>query len=131
MKKDEITIFDWVDTFPDFCQVLSISSTGQVKTTENQRQKVDYLEGLYLNEGILRHNGFIEQTTIDSGTDFILDDLKHGVEFLIYREGNKGFRLRIQRGPEANLSIKIQYVHELQHAMRLMGLNEMANTFKL
>lgn len=73
-------------------------------------------------------NGFSEHKDLDGVATYLNEADDDLVELQAYKEGNR-WRFRLQRGPEAVVSIKAQYVHELQHAMRLMGLNDMANNF--
>ncbi|MBQ8958143.1 MAG: hypothetical protein IJ057_06535 [Bacteroidales bacterium] len=74
--------------------------------------------------------GFSCHTDLDGVETWLHEDPECLCELQAYKEGNR-WRFRIQRGPEAVVSIKAQYVHELQHAMRLMGLNDMADNFKV
>lgn len=74
--------------------------------------------------------GFSCHPDLDGVETWLHEDSEDLCELQAYKEGNR-WRFRIQRGPEAVVSIKAQYVHELQHAMRLMGLHDMANNFKV
>ena len=41
MKFVEFMIGDWIDIFPDYCQVLSIGKKGRIYTTTVSNYKVD------------------------------------------------------------------------------------------
>ena len=75
-------------------------------------------------------NGFSCHRDLDGVATYLHEADDYLVELQAYEEGDH-WRVRIQRGPEASVSIKARYVHELQHAMRLMGLHDMANNFKI
>lgn len=131
MKANELMIGDWIDTFPHYSQVLSIGKKGRIWTTEVSNYEVKWARGITLTAEMLLNNGFRGQVEKDSLPVYLNEC--DGKELTIYQEGCDIYtwRIMIQRGPEASVSIRTRYVHKLQHAMRLMGLNDLADNFKV
>lgn len=130
MRANDFMIGDWVDIFPTYCQILSIGKKGRLYTTEVSNYKVETDIGVFISEEMFHLNGFSEHRDLDGVATYLNEADDYLVELQAYKEGDH-WRFRIQRGPEAVVSIKARYVHELQHAMRLMGLHDMANNFKV
>ncbi|MBR5377987.1 MAG: hypothetical protein IK135_02595 [Bacteroidales bacterium] len=85
---------------------------------------------LLISEQMFSANGFRRHDDPNGDFAYLLDVEEHELTAYIYDIPNV-WRFQIQRGPEASVSIKARYVHQLQHAMRLMGLHDMANNFKI
>ena len=130
MTTIELMIGDWVDIFPDYCQILSIDKKGRICTTTVSNYKVKSDIGLFIREEMFHLSGFSCHRDLDGVATYLNEADDYLVELQAYEEGDH-WRFRIQRGPEASVSIRARYVHELQHAMRLMGLHDMANNFKI
>ena len=130
MRANDFMIGDWVDIFPTYCQILSIGKKGRLYTTEVSNYKVETDIGVFIQEEMFHLNGFSEHRDLDGVATYLNETDDYLVELQAYKEGDH-WRFRIERGPEAVVSIKARYVHELQHAMRLMGLHDMANNFKV
>lgn len=131
MIPSELMIGDWIETFPYYSQVLSIGKKGRIWTTKASNYEVKWASGITLTVEMLLKNGFRCYNEKNCAPVYLneCDDR----ELTIYQEGCDiySWRIRIQRGPDASVSIRTRYVHELQHAMRLMGLHDMANNFKV
>lgn len=130
MRDIGFMVGDWVDIFPDYCQILSIRKNGRICTTEVSNYKVERDIGMFISEEMFRLNGFSCHRDLDGVATYLNESDDYLVELQAYKEGDH-WRFRIQRGPEASVSIKTRYVHELQHAMHLMGLHKMAVNFKI
>ena len=131
MQANQFMVGDWVDIFPTVCQILSIGKKGRIYTTEVSNYKVEtYDIGVFIREEMLHLNGFRKYKDPDGEVTYLNETKDKLFELDAYKEGDC-WRFRIQRGPEAHVSIKAKYVHQLQHAMRLMGLLELANNFKV
>lgn len=90
-----------------------------------------YIEPIPLTEEILKVNGFINHE--DNGWK-LYKLWEWSVEFYYYRDGSV---LKISREIEGYKGVDDCHVcyqchvHELQHALRLCGLNELADNFKI
>ena len=134
MKATELMINDWVMNGTNQRQVEMIGRNiihfnrgGQDLTAALQ-----YLTPITIDEDILAANGFdhfvdeefpeVEAWRMD------VDDIKIDIIPSFNRDR---FTASIQRGPDKHVSVPVRYVHELQHALRLMGLDTMADNFKI
>lgn len=85
------------------------------------------IDPIPLTEELLKANGFEDETS--NFWKLRVDDKPHHYIFRL----NKGGAL-CGDGYSMNCNIytiTIKYVHELQHALRLCGLNDLANNFKI
>ena len=149
MKPYELMIGDWVTT--PFVPFLGKNLTERVEYLESsaiaencKRLIAVKLSGTFLEMDssnvrvepvriepeMFQLNGFGNYPDLDGVACYLHEDPYNHGELQAYKEGDF-WRFRIQRGPEASVSIRARYVHELQHAMRLMGLHDMANNFKI
>lgn len=80
----------------------------------------DDIEPIILTEEMLMLNGFEKYPWNNSAVQFVFLDeealIHYGSGIFCYKE---------------NTNIKIKYVHELQHLLRLCGLNDLADNFKI
>ena len=136
MKATELMVGDWVNFLVDTVggetredpmtneyqpmQIVSLSSwrnnDGDVESAEGVINDIDQVKPIHLTDEILKKNGFSLQS--DNTEFFKLDTYCFGnelCEFLIHRLNNEYY----QFGPA-----KIRNVHELQHAMRLCGIEK-------
>lgn len=130
MKANEFMVGDWVDIFPDYCQVLSIGKHNKIYTTTVSGHKVEGNIGLFITEKILSDIGCSHWFDFESDDDCWLLDVED-TEITLVKLNNIEWTLRMQRGPEKAISLTIKYVHELQHAARLMGLSLWADYLKI
>lgn len=108
MKANELMIGDWVKVYAE-----SKYYTKQIGII--QLILADYSEPIPLTEEILKANGFIKGD-IDFGYSLFSD-----VSFMI----------DIDNAEKGIVTKEMRYVHEVQHALRLCGLNELADNFKI
>lgn len=125
MKANELMIGDWV--MLDKSRPLTSKKPTQITLTDMifiARKKGEECEPIPLTEEILKVNGFeplqkmwyIKDTFI--GVDWNGNEIKEcrfGEDVLYFGHTNH----------------KIKYVHELQHALRLCGMSELADNFKV
>ncbi len=126
MKVSELQIGDWVSCFGDSVRVTAVRTVYDDRTNPigiMSPLKIEYffkeenVKPVPLTEEIL-HNASLQERREDAEWYF--------EEFY---EPNV-WRLEIN-GTLNNIDINISYVHELQHALRLIGLNELADNLKI
>lgn len=122
MEAKELMIGDWVNI--KGCEIAQIRD---LKDLLNVELGIFVASGVPLTEEILKANGFEDETA-----DFWklrVDDKPHHYNFRLNKGGVFG-------GDGYNMNcniytITIKYVHQLQHALRLCGLTDMADNFKI
>lgn len=119
MKSSDVMIGDWVinDQEPTKVNYLTKDNIG----VENAYfVEFSDVEPIPLTEEILKDNGFVFDGLIRSYKKFKIS--KSFFSFALFK------KYIIEIG---EIAYTIKYVHELQHALRLCGLNEMADNFKI
>lgn len=128
MKASELMIGDWVLDFDD--ETVKVASISNEEIRLSQPNGHLYLvsspKPIPLTEEILKANGWV----------FRLNDGEYCSPIDIsYKEP-----LRLQIGEDGNafwwvvgtiIIVPVNYVHELQQALRLCGLNELADNIKV
>lgn len=126
MKPTELMIGDWVDIFPDYCQILSIGKKGRIYTTTVSNYKVESDIGIYITPAILEANGFEK---VENHTEhFYRAYINHSP---IYMTPTIGDQWEVSIYQNGKLEMYIKHVHELQHILRLQGLTDFADQFKV
>lgn len=114
-KTNELMVGDWVLDGTQIAQITSITCGGVIETTAHEFSNIEVIEPIPLTLEIMKANGFNIKVApytpkwircILNPNFFLEDRLKGFYHF----NGN-------------NLA-KIQYVHELQHALRLCGIEK-------
>ena len=142
MKATELMVEDWVliNNIPHKIQAIdSIDAEIQADDElyyigEDRYHSEDKVEGIPLIPEILEKNGF-EMFKYDgwvhyyrifgnSALPFVLHSMIGGE--MLSQEVNL-----FSTSTDTNCGIDINYVHELQHALRLCKLNKLADNFKL
>ncbi|MCQ2211931.1 MAG: hypothetical protein MJZ34_16745 [Paludibacteraceae bacterium] len=126
MKANELMIFDWVmlDGIPKRLTLWDIVRISRgVYTTEP----------IPLTEDILMANGFAIVQDGDSLTIWKQKDDEYGNEvYDITIYGSKGVtRYDTSIRCHGTIRKNIKFVHELQQALRVCGLNDLADNFKV
>ena len=122
MKAAELMVGDWVCLKDDTKCELPLKVDG-VLTDDISLDGEGFLGGA---EGLIRPIPLTPEILNENGWWYDVEDmwLHDKVDFGIER-WNGGFQCY-------NINqIKLDSVHELQHALRLCGLNELANNFKV
>ena len=133
MKTTELMIGDWVlaqfINGDRYARISCIAIDCAVVSVGDREYEHDFdaVLPIPITEEMLKANGFENETA-----DFWklrVDDKPHHYSFRLNKGGvfgNEGYNMN------CNIyTITISYVHELQHALRLCGLNELANNFKV
>lgn len=136
MKKNELMIDDWVQINGRYAQVLEMHYSYAMLDFYEDVFYMGYLEPIPLTEEILKVNGFVtnnDHTLTGSQIYHRLcgkyEEYKVTVRLLngwvkIESFDDRWYTL-------LDLSVQPRYVHELQHVLRLCGLNDLANNFKV
>lgn len=109
----EILIVDTIDSIRDIVY-LDLDGLGITEKLEN-------IEPIPITPKILKKNGFVKQDY-----DGWLISENNGRRLIEYRTDYFDGLLIINfvEEPYSKISIKLKYVHELQHALKLCGINE-------
>lgn len=139
MKAEELMIGDWVN-------ITEKNLSGNYQVKEVKRYKVygvvvgrsyfmwdECIEPIPLTPEILEKNGFefVEDSKISISCSKLLDDNCTSINIQFYDNRSCYFRLCYYGIRSYELRKHIPYVHELQHALRLCGLNDMADDFEV
>lgn len=113
MKAEELMVGDWILYGDKPVKVLQLS----------ENSKYDWVKPILLTTEILEKNGWVFMKGQDYSTFPVPS--KWTYQFV-------PFTLRVD-GETYNVvnTFTIKYVHELQHALRLAGLNDLADSFKV
>lgn len=102
MKANELMIGDFVLDGNIYAQVTSITCDGNIETTHNEHSNIELIEPIPLTSEILEKIGWEE---IPKG-------------FVLYKKLCKNsFVVNASK-------IQIKYIHELQHVLRLCGIEK-------
>ena len=149
MKCKELQIFDWVQDHNGFqWQIIGVGDDYAYATFEDNEgdpwefdDKDDQPEGIPLTKDLLDKNGFRYEK--DDGTFYrsiigSQDYTSHMCVRVEWRETSEGRKINLidcdkwENGEDSAVTIKRElYVHTLQHALRLVGLSEIADNFKV
>lgn len=134
MKCKELQIGDWIqdkDGYP-----MQITSVGEDYACANFnvfREEDNQPESIEITEDILKHNKWEVQgyTLLPSEHYYIKDE---GGNHLLWNHGTLSIWLACGEDNDGVFSDAIlpcKYVHQLQQALRLAGLSEIADNFKI
>lgn len=119
MKANELMIGDIVSYNCAICRVTSTECFGNLVGIENdticELVSEEELSSIHLTPEILEKNGFVKGN---------MEILWHESEFYVTKIKSYYIPFRLEK-------MHIQYVHQLQHALRLCGLNDLADNFKV
>ncbi len=109
MKVTELIVGDWVLDGTQIAQITSITCDGVIETTANEFSNIEVIAPVPLTAEILEKNGF----EFDGDDIYKLGDYHLVIE---YRGG-------LFFGWVFCCRKQLNYVHELQHAMKLCGID--------
>ena len=118
MELTDLMVGDWV-----FIKDFPIKASPQKVRPEHFVRSLVEFEPIPLTTEILEKNGFEYDHNYHS---WIYDEFTISYGHLIDEEEGDYLFIWV-----ADTSVKLTYVHELQHVLRLCGLNELANNLKL
>ena len=129
MKATELMIGDWVKIKGH----LDYDKVREIARDESMQWYISFacsatlfrayeFEPIPLTPKILEKNGFWVMEKVDNGAEEYIAYATNGLMFHYNRDNDYYF---------PNTPISWKYVHELQHALRLCGLDELADNFKL
>ena len=119
MKAKNLMIGDWILDGRVYAQVTSITCDGIIETTHNEFSNIELVEPIPLTPEIFKKNGFILKEGekgvygVTIATHYVRDDLP----FEVFCDGEP-FSIWFQD------PVNIKYVHQLQHALRLCGIEK-------
>lgn len=141
MKTSEIMLGDYFNVYPSNLPI-KVAAIHKGKVGYHARigklawVRADLLRPIPMTTGILRKNGFAKIGDYDTHLNFILsfihddDDDIIIVEYRIYKEPICGVNtllrceVNFKGGVDKIHSCHIEYLHELQHALRLCGIEK-------
>lgn len=138
MKTSELQLGDIVSCLGDPVRVTAVRTVYDDRTNPigiMSPLKIEYffkeedVKPIPLTTDILINNGF-GQDTIGSGLILHIDNSENLYVLVNYRYNGECRNVEISNGMY-NLSRPIRYVHELQHALLLCGLSELAENLKV
>ena len=149
MKCKEFQIGDWIQDENGFqCQIIGVGDDYAYATFEGNEgdpwefdDKDDQPEGIPLTKEMLDANGFRYEKDYGPFYRSILGSHYYMSEYCVCvecRETSEGRKIcyidcekrKDGRGNSATIRTEF-YVHTLQHALRLVGLSEIADNFKV
>lgn len=121
MKASDICVGDWVEDGYKKVQVTSITCDGIVETTA-AISNIEVVEPIPLTDDILVKNGFSEIHHPGTGaTDEYSEWFLGGIKITEWLEDWKDHHF--STGGD-DCSISFNYVHQLQHLLRLCGIEK-------
>lgn len=124
LKIRDLSIGDWIKVGSEPARVLRLGIVGNNKAKGLSGQMYGFvtsseIEPISITPEILKNNGWYEDD-YDTCTDYITDNT-----LIIYNKERKDWKACIiNNSPVVRVKVFFSYVHELQHALRLAGLDE-------
>ena len=139
MELKNLMIGDWVIVNNSPCKICSINEHGVFIEKGTSYYSMEDIEAIPVTPEILEKNGWHLDTVLkehfDSPWVYKNDKITLSLNFPIKSERFAGvlriFTEHAIRTLPGFLWQDTLYVHELQHALRLCGLDELADTFKV
>lgn len=129
MKANELMLSDWVRVInAGPCQVVQVDQYDIQTTYGRQRINEQRLEAITLTKEILLANGFKKEPDI---TEDVFEYVYSGNGKRIYVTVLPWDSFAITASGECRIELSINHVHELQHVLRMMRLNDLADNFKI
>ena len=142
IKCRDLMVGDWITNRNGFpMQITNVGDDYAYATWEDNEgdpwefdDKDDQPQPIPLTNDILRNNDWGERPLVLSldysvlSYNFVKDE---GDTHLEIKRDTLIIWFNYEKGLYADIIIPIKYVHELQHALRLCGFNELADNFKI
>lgn len=142
MKLTDLAILDWVliNNTPHKIQAIDsidaeiLADDELYYVGEDRCHSEDKIEGISITPEILEKNGF-EMFKYDGWVHYYRIFGNSAIPFVLHSMiGGEMLSQEVDifsTSTDTNCGIEINYVHELQHALRLCGLNKLAENFKV
>lgn len=117
MKITELTIGDWVLDGTTKAQATGIACDGEIETTFNEHSNIELIEPISITSEILENNGFEREDN-----DTYVWRHESGLEKIIWFDG--GYITVVSVRCDRNYEGYCCDVHELQHALKICGINK-------
>lgn len=120
----DLSIGDWIKAGGEPARVIQLGIAGRNKAKGLSGRIYGFLtsveiEPIPITPEMLKSNGWYEDD-YDTCTDYITDNTN-----IMYNKERKDWKVCIMNGsPVVRVKVFFFYVHELQHALRLAGLNK-------
>lgn len=124
LKIRDLSVGDWVKMGGEPAKILQLGIAGRNKAKGLSGQMYGFItsseiEPISITPEILKNNGWYEDD-YDTCTDYITDNT-----IIMYNKERKDWKACIMNNsPVVRVKVFFSYVHELQHALRLAGLDE-------
>lgn len=124
IRQRDLSIGDWVYAGGEPAKIIQLGIVGRNKAKGLSGQMYCFLtsseiEPIPITSEILKSNGW-DEDDYDTCTDYITDDT-----IIMYNKERKDWKVCIMNGsPVVRVKVFFTYVHELQHALRLAGLDK-------
>ncbi len=124
LKIRDLSVGDWVKAGSEPARVLRLGIAGNNKAKGLSGQMYGFvtsseIEPISITPEILKNNGWYEDD-YDTCTDYTTDNT-----IIMYNKERKVWKACIMNNsPVVRVKVFFSYVHELQHALRLAGLDE-------
>ena len=139
MRANELMVGDWLNSKKGFCQinsiylftVIAISGDEAYKKGAESTLELDTefdISPISITEEILLANDFTKQPDVPEGC---VNWVYNNGGQIVYISRLPWDSFSIDANFHGRLSMQIQYVHELQHILRLIGINDLADNFKI
>ena len=142
MKCNELQFGDWITDNNGFkWQIICVGDDYAYATFEGNEgdpwefeDKDDQPQPIEITAELLKANGWIvydSRVLINIGSSFSVKN--EGNIHLEFKEGELSvwFDYANNDGVYSDIVIPVKYVHQLQHVLRLAGMTDMANNFKV
>ena len=135
LKAADLMVGDWVGVFDDKgvikdCRQVDWIRTGEIGMRYQKVWAIGCIEPIQLTPEILEKNG-LEKTLIDEEYCYSLVTMDYVIVIRTNRDGYWKYDSVREIGRGVVIQRKFDYVHELQHALRLCGLDNLADNFKV
>lgn len=128
MKANELMIGDWVEVinsdhlkYVKVRNILDNSIITEEGEYESEEVKLTNIKSIPLTEEILESNGFVRY---DKHEYSVTDSNYNYLKVRCYADTNFEIGNAFDEEGELQAFADIQYVHELQHALRLCGIDK-------
>lgn len=124
LKISDLSVGDWIKAGGEPARVIQLGIAGRNKAKGLSGRIYGFLtsveiQPIPITPEILKSNGWYEDD-YDTCTDYVTDNT-----IIMYNKERKDWKGYIMNGsPEVRVKVFFSYVHELQHALRLAGLDE-------